>query len=70
MKINKTALVLIVMASTGMGYANALSAAESAIQGIGVEIAALSAAAWPIVVSLVMAFIGMKLFKKFANKAS
>jgi hypothetical protein len=70
MKISKTAVALSVVALSVVGQAAAASQAETAITAIGTEISALATAAWPIVIALVMAFTGMKLFKKFANKAS
>jgi len=69
-KFNKTAVVTAVAALSVAGQAAAASQAETAITAIGTEISALATAAWPIVIALVMAFTGMKLFKKFANKAS
>jgi len=69
-KFNKTAVVVAVVALSVAGQAAAVSQAETAITAIGTEISALATAAWPIVIALVTAFTGMKLFKKFANKAS
>jgi small-conductance mechanosensitive channel len=48
----------------------AASPAETAIAAIGTEAAALGTAAWPVVIGVVTGFIGMKLFKKFANRAT
>jgi hypothetical protein len=70
MKKQNVAVSLLVALGAVSTQAHAASAAETALTSIGTEITALSAAAWPIVTSLVIAFVGMKLFKKFANKAS
>lgn len=70
MKKQNIAVTLLVSLGALSSQAHAVSAAETALTSIGTEITALSAAAWPIVTSLVIAFVGMKLFKKFANKAS
>ena len=67
MKKQNLALVLL-SAMLFSGVANA-SAATDAIADIGTEAAALATAAWPVVTAVVVGFIGMKLFKKFANKA-
>lgn len=69
MKKQQLLLVIAAFAATASGVANA-SDATDAIAAIGTEAAALSTAAWPIVTAIVLSMIGMKLFKKFANKAS
>ncbi len=69
MKKQHLLLVVAAIAATASGVANA-SDATDAIAAIGTEAAALSTAAWPIVTAIVLSMIGMKLFKKFANKAS
>lgn len=65
----QTLLVITAAAATASGVANASSATD-AIGAIGTEAAALASAAWPIVTAVVLSMIGMKLFKKFAYKAS
>lgn len=70
MKKQNIAVSLLVAMGALSSQAHAASAAETALTSIGTEITTLSAAAWPIVTSLVLAFVGMKLFKKFANKSS
>ncbi len=69
MKKQHLLLVVAAIAATASGVVNA-SDATDAIAAIGTEAAALSTAAWPIVTAIVLSMIGMKLFKKFANKAS
>lgn len=69
----KKSIKLALVAFTGVvaGAAHAAgSPAETAIASIGTEASALATAAWPVVTAIVVAFIGMKLFKKFANKAT
>jgi hypothetical protein len=46
------------------------SGAAAAMASIKAEAASLASAAWPIVTAIVVAGIGMKLFKKFANKST
>jgi hypothetical protein len=63
-------VLVAVFALTAAASSHAVSQAETAITAIGTEAAALATAAWPIVIAVVTAFIGMKLFKKFANKST
>ncbi len=70
MNKQKIAVSLLVALGAIATQAQAASPAETAMTAIGTEVTTLASAAWPIVTSLVIAFIGMKLFKKFANKAS
>lgn len=58
------------LASTVSPVAHASTESEAAMATISTEATALIAAAWPILVTIVVAVIGMKLFKKFASKAS
>lgn len=68
MKLTKVLLPLIALFAAASSHA--VSQAETAITGIGTEATALAGAAWPVVIGVVTGFIGMKLFKKFANKAT
>lgn len=70
MKKQNIAVSLLVALGAVTTQAHAASPAETALTAIGTEVTTLSSAAWPIVTSLVLAFVGIKLFKKFANKAS
>ncbi len=70
MKKQNIAVTLLVALGAVATQAQAASPAETALTAIGTEVATLSTAAWPIVTAVVLAFVGMKLFKKFANKAS
>lgn len=69
MKPMKKYQIMAVAALLATGTASA-SDATDAIAAIGTEAAALASAAWPIVIAITTAFIGMKLFKKFTNKAT
>lgn len=61
--------VLPALAVTAASTASA-SDATDAITAIGTEAAAIASASWPILIAVVTAFIGMKLFKKFANRST
>ncbi|MUK67664.1 major coat protein [Aliivibrio fischeri] len=67
----KTALIVL-SALVGSTTANAAlpAEAEAAMTAIGTLITDFIAAGWPIVVSLVVGVIGIKLFKKFSAKVS
>lgn len=68
--MKKQNLALVALSAVFVsGVANA-SAATDAIADIGTEAAALGTAAWPVVTAVVVGFISIKLFKKFANKAT
>ena len=54
----------------GSVAAHAESSGAAAFASVLAEVTALEAAAWTVVVPLVIAVIGIKLFKKFANKAT
>ncbi|WP_333797697.1 major coat protein [Rheinheimera sp.] len=61
---------LLLLAATFLTGAAVASPATDAIADVGTEAAALLAAAWPVVIAIVVGTIGIKLFKKFANKAT
>lgn len=61
---------LLLLAATFVTGAAVASPATDAIADVGTEAAALLAAAWPVVIAIVVGTIGIKLFKKFANKAT
>ena len=61
---------LLLLAATFLIGAAVASPATDAIADVGTEAAALLAAAWPVVIAIVVGTIGIKLFKKFANKAT
>ncbi|EGU31009.1 hypothetical protein VII00023_20732 [Vibrio ichthyoenteri ATCC 700023] len=69
---NVTKATLIVGALLGSATASAAlpAEAEAAFTAVSTFATDVIAAAWPIVTLLTVGFIGMKLFKKAANKAS
>lgn len=69
---NKKVKALAVVASTTVGTAQAAlpSDAQAAVDSISTFANDMVAAAWPIAGAIVVASVGIKLFKKFANKAS
>lgn len=73
LKSQKSKVALIGLAAL-MGSTTASAAlpaeAEAAMTAIGTLITDFIAAGWPIVVSLVVGVIGIKLFKKFSGKVS
>lgn len=69
MKNVKTKLAALA-AALASGAAMADSPALDAMTSISTEAGSLIAAAWPIAVAVVVAGVGIKLFKKFASKAT
>ncbi|MFN4055865.1 MAG: major coat protein [Alishewanella aestuarii] len=67
MKNVKTKAALLLAALTSGA---ALADATAAMTSIKTEAESLIDQAWPIIVAIVVAGIGMKLFKKFASKAT
>lgn len=63
----KMLLAAGLLAASGVAMAQD---AVTAMSTIGTEAGNLIDAAWPIVVAIVVAGIGIKLFKKFASKAT
>lgn len=63
-------VVLAAAALVASGSAMAAGEATAAMTAISTEASALIADAWPIATTIVVAMISIKLFKKFANKAS
>lgn len=68
--MKKNFQVAIVIAASLMASVANASDATTAIAAIGTEAGALASAAWPILIAVTTAVIGMKLFKKFAGKAT
>lgn len=58
------------VALTAIGTAQAQESAEAAFTAVQAEGSAMAGYAWPVVASITAALIGIKLFKKFANRAS
>lgn len=59
-----------VFVATLVASGSALADSSAAMTSISTEAGNLIDAAWPIVTTIVVASIAIKLFKKFANKAS
>lgn len=55
---------------SALASGSALADSAAAMTSISTEAGAMISAAWPIITTIVVAGIAMKLFKKFANKAS
>ena len=70
MKKNVKTKAAILLASLASGAAFAESPAAGAMESISTEASALIAAGWPILVTVVVAGVGMKLFKKMASKST
>uniref|UniRef100_UPI0040475C07 major coat protein n=1 Tax=Rheinheimera sp. TaxID=1869214 RepID=UPI0040475C07 len=64
-----TALVVSAAVVSGSAMA-AADSASAAMASISTEASTLIAAAWPILTTVVVAFISMKLFRKAASKAT
>lgn len=64
----RTAAGVFVVSALASG--SALANASDAMTAISTEATALIADAWPILTTIVVATIAMKLFKKFASRAS
>ena len=66
-------LVCVVSGLTALSTSAAAelpTAATAAVASIGTTFTDLEALIWPIIGSVVVGFISVKLFKKFANKAT
>lgn len=69
----KTAAGLLVasaVCSTSAFASGAASPADAAFVQVGALVTKFETAAWPIVVSVTVAVIGISLFKKFSKKAA
>lgn len=60
----------LVMASAAVHAQEAGSAASSAFDTVAEQGTEMSGYAWPVVGAITASLIGIKLFKKFANRAS
>ncbi len=63
-----TAMAVVASFSAPMAFASTES--EAAMDTISSEATALLGKAWPVVILIVTGVIGIKLFRKFANKAT
>ncbi|GAA0542164.1 hypothetical protein GCM10009098_07300 [Rheinheimera aquimaris] len=67
-KLNAAGVFVVTALASGSALAE--GEASTAMAAISTEAGSLIADAWPIVTTIVVASIAIKLFKKFANKAS
>lgn len=67
-KLKTAGLVAVSLLASGAAWAE--GEASAAMAAISTEATSLITDAWPIVTALTVAFVGMKLFKKSANKAT
>lgn len=69
--IAKSAVAIGSVVAAGSAMASeTTTAAEDAIASMGDEATSMIDAAWPVAVTVMAGMIGIKLFKKFANRAS
>lgn len=68
--MNRVLPSVAVLAAIASPAAFASPESEAAFTSIATEASTLLAAAWPIAVTIVVGTIGIKLFKKFASKAT
>ncbi len=71
--MKKTNLIVAASAASAVVVSGAASAAgegAAAIAAVATEAAGLADAAWPVAIAIVGSLVGIKLFKKYANKAS
>lgn len=67
---NAKVLAAGVVTTLVSGLAHAGAESDAAMTAISTEASSMIAAAWPIATTIVVAGIAIKLFKKFASKAS
>jgi len=69
-KVTKSAVVLGALMGSSSAFAAMPEAATTALAGVTSFADSMIEAAWPIVGTITVATIGIKLFKKFTNKAT
>jgi len=69
-KVTKIAVVLGVLMGSSSAFAAMPAGATAALTSVTEFSDSMIAAAWPIVGSITVATVGIKLFKKFTNKAT
>lgn len=69
-RYTQAGVAVTTMVAAGSASATETTAAEDAIAALEAEANTMIDAAWPVLTLIVGAMIGMKLFKKFANRAS
>lgn len=66
----KHVILTALVASAAVVSGSAMADSAAAMTAISTEAGTLIAAAWPILTTVVVAFISMKLFRKAASKAT
>ncbi len=69
-KHSKALFAVALLTTAGTASAALPAEAQAAIDAIAAFVTDILAAAWPIVTAVTVGFIGMKLFKKGANKVT
>lgn len=69
-KQSKALLAISLLTTAGVASAALPADAQSAIDAVSTFVTDILAAVWPIATALTVGFVGIKLFKKGANKAT
>lgn len=69
-KKSKAALAVTLLATAGVASAALPADAQTAIDAVGTFVTDILSAVWPIATALTVGFVGIKLFKKGASKAT
>lgn len=69
-KVTKVAVVLAASMGSSSAFAEMPAGAATALTSVTEFADSMIAAAWPIVGTITVATVGIKLFKKFTNKAT
>jgi len=69
-KVTKSAVVLGALMGSSSAFAAMPAGATAALTSVTEFADSMIAAAWPIVGTITVATVGIKLFKKFTNKAT
>lgn len=68
--VSRVVVGVTALAGSAAAMATESSAGVTAISELEGEAASLISAAWPVATAIMAGMIGIKLFKKFANRAS
>lgn len=69
-KKSKALLAVSLVTTAGVASAALPADAQTAIESVGTFVTDILAAIWPIATALTVGLVGIKLFKKGANKAT
>lgn len=69
-KNSKALLAIALLVTAGTASAALPADAQTAIDSVATFVTDILAAVWPIATALTVGFVGIKLFKKGANKAT